>query len=48
MTADLELTVVLGPSELGFVAGFAITEHMIHVVGGRSSRVPLILTSSKQ
>src|SRR4051812_14032392 len=46
MSADLELSVVQAPTDLGYVAAFAITEQMIHVAGGRTSTAPLILTSS--
>jgi len=43
---ELELTVVQPAGDLGYVAGFAITEAMIHVAGGTSSHAPIVLASS--
>ncbi len=43
---QLELTVVQPPTDLGFIAAFAITDQMIHIAGGTSSRVPTLLASS--
>jgi len=40
MTAELELTVLQeGDEELGYVAGFAITDRMILVAGGTSQQL---------
>jgi len=43
---ELELTVVQPPTDLGFIAAFAITDQMIHIAGGTSSRAPTLLASS--
>ena len=43
---QLELTVVQPPTDLGFIAAFAITDQMIHIAGGTSSRAPTLLASS--
>ena len=43
---DLELTVVQPPTDLGYIAAFAITDQMIHIAGGTSGRVPTLLASS--
>ncbi|MEO6776992.1 MAG: suppressor of fused domain protein [Kofleriaceae bacterium] len=43
---ELELTVVQPPTDLGFIAAFAITDQMIHIAGGTSERVPTLLASS--
>jgi suppressor of fused len=44
---DLELTVVQPElADLGFIAAFAITDQMIHIAGGTSSRAPTLLASS--
>src|SRR5436305_1277777 len=47
MTADLELTVLQDQNdELGYVAGFAVTNRMILVAGGTSAKLPTVLASS--
>jgi hypothetical protein len=46
VTAELELTVIQPAAELGYVAGFAITDELIHVAGGTSSAAPFVLASS--
>src|SRR5690606_28950563 len=47
MTVQLELSVLQRPrSELGFVAGFAVTDELVIAAGGTSSRGPTILASS--
>jgi photosystem II stability/assembly factor-like uncharacterized protein len=43
---ELELTVVQPPTDLGFIAAFAITDQMIHIAGGTSMRAPTLLASS--
>ncbi|HET9989370.1 MAG TPA: hypothetical protein VFQ65_12655, partial [Kofleriaceae bacterium] len=43
---ELELTVVQPPTDLGFIAAFAITDQMIHIAGGTSTRAPTLLASS--
>ncbi|MEO8550466.1 MAG: suppressor of fused domain protein, partial [Kofleriaceae bacterium] len=43
---QLELTVVQPPTDLGFISAFAITDQMIHIAGGTSSRAPTLLASS--
>ncbi|CAN5690366.1 hypothetical protein BH11MYX1_BH11MYX1_51430 [soil metagenome] len=43
---ELELTVVQPPTDLGYLAAFAITDQMIHIAGGTSGRVPTLLASS--
>ena len=43
---DLELTVVQPPTDLGFIAAFAITDQMIHIAGGTSGHAPTLLASS--
>ncbi|MEP6860292.1 MAG: suppressor of fused domain protein [Deltaproteobacteria bacterium] len=43
---ELELTVVQPPTDLGFIAAFAITDQMIHIAGGTSARAPTLLASS--
>ncbi|MFT3696301.1 MAG: suppressor of fused domain protein [Kofleriaceae bacterium] len=43
---DLELTVVQPPTDLGFIAAFAITDQMIHIAGGTSAIAPTLLASS--
>ncbi len=46
MTAELELTVVQPAGELGFVAGFAITDEHVLAAGGTSAAWPIVLASS--
>lgn len=47
MTAELELSVLLRPSdEHGYIAGLAITDTLIFVAGGTSSRAPTVIASS--
>jgi hypothetical protein len=43
---ELVLTVVQPAGELGYVAGFAVTDDMIHIAGGTSAMVPMVLASS--
>jgi len=47
MTGDLELRVVrCMDEEHGYVAGFAVTDHVVVAVGGLSSQRPTVLASS--
>ncbi|MDB4958399.1 MAG: hypothetical protein JWO36_5968 [Myxococcales bacterium] len=47
MTADLELTVLQqATGQLGFLAGFAVSEQLILAVGGTSGSAPTVLASS--
>ena len=43
---DLELTVVQPPTDLGYIAAFAITDQMIHIAGGTSGKTSTLLASS--
>ena len=44
--AELELTIVQPTAALGYVAGFAITDELVHVAGGTSAEHPIVMASS--
>ena len=46
MAAELELTIVQPGGPLGYVAAFAITDELVHVAGGTSAELPIVMASS--
>ena len=47
MSVELELTVLQHPNdELGYLAGFVVTDQMIVALGGVSNRAPTVIASS--